>query len=65
MTRQQRLQKLVGHVNFWNANPDLALAPLRYRDAKIELADYIARNVHLVTIQSGNGVQEAIRERAR
>lgn len=60
MTRQQRFEKMV--AAYWTASQ--ADDQRAYDAAQFKLGYYVAQNAHLVTIQSGNGVQEAMRARA-
>jgi hypothetical protein len=61
VTRQQRFERIVGAF-FTAGQGDDERA---YYVAQGQLAHYVAQNAHLVTIKSGNGVQEAMRSRKR
>lgn len=61
MTRQQRFTKMV-EAYFTAAQGD---NKGHYEVTRANLAHYVAQNAHLVTIQSGNGVQEAMRAERR
>lgn len=61
MTRQQRFEKMVSE--YWTAVH--SCNDKRYERARFALAHYVAQNAHLVTIRSGNGVQEAMRAERR
>lgn len=61
MTRQQRFEKMVARY-FATAQGD---SESEYYVAQGQLAHYVAQNAHLVTIRSGNGVQEAMRAERR
>jgi hypothetical protein len=61
MTRQQRFEKMVAQYFTAAQSGD----KFRFAVTRANLAHYVAQNAHLVTIQSGNGVQEAMRSGAR
>jgi hypothetical protein len=61
MTRQQHFErKGARYFNAAHGTDDRA-----HDKALFDLGHYVAQNAHLVTIKSGNGVQEAMRSRKR
>lgn len=62
MTRQQRFEKMV--ARFWSLKQSDA-SNNAIDAAAYMLANYVSQNAHLVTIKSGNGVQEAMRGERR
>jgi hypothetical protein len=61
MTRQQRFEKMVAAYFTARQGDNEA----RYEVVRADLAAYVSQNAHLVTIKSGNGVQEAMRSGKR
>jgi hypothetical protein len=62
VTRQQRFERMV--ARYWSLKQSEASGNA-IDDAACVIANYVSQNAHLVTIQSGNGVQEAMRSGAR